>query len=102
MRVIKPGTVHEWMKKHPPAKAGLEWWLVTVKAARWSNLAEMRRTMPGADQVMTESKRHVVVFNIAGNKFRLIAAVHFNRGLVYALAFMTHAEYSKNRWRDKL
>jgi hypothetical protein len=31
-----------------------------------------------------------------------MAAMHFNRGLVFALAFMSHAEYSKDRWKDKL
>ena len=102
MRIIKPSTIREWMKHHPTAKPGLEWWLATVKAAQWKNLAELRHTMPRADQVTTASGRLVVVFNIAGNKFRLIAAVHFNRGLVYALALLTHAEYSKDRWKDTL
>ena len=36
------------------------------------------------------------------NAFRLIAALHFNTGLVYALAFMTHAKYSKNHWKTTL
>lgn len=51
---------------------------------------------------MTDSKRQVIVFNIAGNKFRLMAAVHFNTRIVFALDFLTHAEYSKNRWKDQL
>jgi mRNA interferase HigB len=33
---------------------------------------------------------------------RLIAAVHFNRQIVYTLRFMTHAEYSKDRWKETL
>lgn len=102
MRIIKPSTLREWMKDHPSAKPGLEWWLVTVKAARWKNLVELRQTMPSADQVTMTSGRLAIVFNIAGNKFRLIAAVHFNTGLVFALALLTHAEYSKNRWKDSL
>jgi len=44
----------------------------------------------------------VFVFNISGNAFRLIAAIHFNTGLVYALTFMSHAEYSKDHWKHTL
>ncbi len=99
MRIIKPSTVREWMKDHSPAKPGLEWWLDTVESAKWKNLIELKKTFPSADQVITASGRPVIVFNIGGNKFRLIAAVHFNRGLVYALSLFTHAEYSKDRWK---
>ena len=63
---------------------------------------ELKRTFPSADQVKVASGRTVLVFNISGNAFRLMTAMHFNRGLVFALAFMSHAEYSKNRWKHKL
>ena len=102
MRIIKPGAVRERMRRHPASKPAQEGWLAIVKAAKWRNLAELKRTLPRADQVMSDSKRQVVVFNIAGNKFRLIAAVHFNTGIVFALDFLTHAEYSKDRWKDQL
>lgn len=74
----------------------------TVKTGKWKSFVELKRTFPAADQVKVASGRTVLVFNIGGNAFRLMAAVHFNRGLVFALAFMSHAEYSKNRWKDKL
>lgn len=102
MRVIKPATVRGWMREHPTAKPNLEWWLEVVQSVKWGNLAELRRTFPAADPVKTASGRQVIVFNICGNACRLIAAVHFNTGLVYALAFMSHAEYSKNRWKNTL
>ena len=102
MRVIKPVTVRGWMREHPTAKPNLEWWLDVVRQAQWGNLAELRRTFPAADPVKAASGRQVFVFNICGNAYRLIAAVHFNTGLVYALAFMSHAEYSKNRWKNTL
>lgn len=44
----------------------------------------------------------VTVFNIGGNKYRLIVAIHYNRGLIYVLRFFTHAEYSKNAWKEVL
>jgi mRNA interferase HigB len=57
---------------------------------------------PHADAVTVASGRTVVVFNIRGNRYRLVTAIHYNRQLVYTLRFMTHAEYSKNRWKDML
>jgi mRNA interferase HigB len=44
----------------------------------------------------------VVVFNIGGNKYRLITAIHYNRGLVFTLMVLTHAEYGKDEWKDVL
>jgi mRNA interferase HigB len=102
MRVIKPVTVRGWMRKHPTARPGLEWWLEAMQHGTWRNLTELRRTFPTSDPVKVASGRRVFVFNISGNSFRLIAALHFNTGLVYALAFMTHAEYSKNHWKTTL
>jgi len=42
----------------------------------------------------------LTVFNIGGNKARLIAAIHYNRGKVYIRAVLTHAEYDKNKWKE--
>jgi mRNA interferase HigB len=65
-------------------------------------MAEVRRAYPHADPVPVASGRSVVVFNIRGNRYRLVTAIHYNRQIVYTLRFMTHAEYSKDRWKDTL
>lgn len=70
--------------------------------ARWRNLVDVRRAFPHADAVAVGSGRTVVVFNIAGNNYRLITAIHYNTQLVYALRFLTHAEYDKGAWKDQL
>ena len=57
---------------------------------------------PSADWVTVRSGRKVVVFNVAGNEFRLVCALHFNTGMVFALRFLTHAEYSQESWKDEL
>lgn len=62
----------------------------------------MRRAFPSADLVAVRSGRKVVVFNVGGNEFRLLCVVHFNTGMVFALRFLTHAEYSKDHWKDEL
>ena len=89
-------------KRHSAAAKHLEIWRRLVRAADWQSFVELRRTIPDADMVRTKSGRNVVVFNIRKNEFRLVAAVHFNRQIVYTLRFMTHADYSKDRWKDTL
>jgi len=76
--------------------------MVLLEEAEWKNLIEMRAVISSADEVTVASGRRVVVFNIGGNKYRLIAAVHYNTQIVYALLFMTHAEYSKDKWKKVL
>lgn len=102
MRIIHAASARGWRREHPTAKYGGEWCLDAVQSGTWRNLPELRRTFPAADPVKVASGRQVFVFNISGNAYRLIAALHFNTGLVYALAFMSHAEYSKNRWKTTL
>jgi mRNA interferase HigB len=100
--VIHGGTVRRWGKRHPDAAEALRAWLRTACDANWHALADIRTTYPHADAVEVESGRIVVVFNIRGNRYRLIAAIHYNRQIVYTLKFLTHAEYSKDRWKKTL
>jgi len=102
MRIVTETTVKAWAKRHPDAASSLAGWMASTKAADWKALADVRRTFPYADPVTVASGKTVTVFNIAGNKYRLITAVHYNRGVVFALMFMTHAEYSKDRWKGQL
>ena len=87
---------------YPKAAKDLAMWIATVRAARWQNLSDLRRVDPSADLVTVGSGKSVIVFNVCGNTYRLIAAVHFDRGMVYTLRFFTHAEDSKDKWKDEL
>ena len=102
MRVIHSGTVKAWAAQFRDAAEALAAWLRNVLDATWQNLFEVRQVYPHADPVIVASGRSVVVFNIRGNKYRLVTAIHYNRQVLYTLRFMTHAEYSKNRWKDTL
>lgn len=77
-------------------------WLALVKAAKFENFVALRQVYRSADLVQAASGRKVIVFNISGNNYRLIAAVHFNTQRVFALRLMSHAEYSKNKWKETL
>jgi mRNA interferase HigB len=102
MRVIHGGTVKQWAARYADAGESLAAWLKNAIDARWQNLAAVRQVYPHADPVEVASGRTVVVFNIRGNRYKLVTAIHYNRQVVYTLCFMTHGEYSKNRWKDSL
>jgi mRNA interferase HigB len=102
VRILHGGTVKAWATQHRDAAESLAAWLKNATEATWWNLAEVRAVYPHADPVVVASGRTVVVFNVRGNRYRLVTAIHYNRQIVYTLRFMTHAEYSKDRWKDTL
>ena len=87
---------------HREAEASLRQWIGLTKAARWLSFVDVQRTFPSADQVRVASGRTVVIFNIAHNRYRLIAAIHFNRRIVYTMMVLTHKEYDRGAWKDQL
>lgn len=92
----------EYWEGHREAEASLRTWVQQTKAAEWRNFAQLRKTFPSADLVTVASGRPVVVFNIAHNRYRLIAAVHYNTRIVYTLMIVAHAEYDRNVWKAQL
>ncbi|MEI8374943.1 MAG: type II toxin-antitoxin system HigB family toxin [Planctomycetota bacterium] len=102
MRIIKRLMLAEYWERNPQARVGLLYWHELARKAHWTCIQDVRATFPHADAVMVASGRSVVVFNIAGNKYRLITAIHYNRRLVFTLIVLTHSEYGKGRWKDVL
>jgi mRNA interferase HigB len=101
MRVIKPVTLKSYWAKHRVARRQLEEWLVKAKAARWRSLDDVRRTYPQTDAATAASGAKVTIFNIKGNSYRLITAIHDNTGIVFIRDFLSHAEYSKDKWKER-
>ena len=95
MHVITRKRLNDFAKKHPSSKSALQNWYKLIKKREFSSFSELRETFPSADQV-----GKLTVFNIGGNKVRLIAAVHYNRRKVYIRAVMTHEEYDEGRWKE--
>ena len=102
MRIIKESALTAAARLYPDAGPGLEAWRKILRAARWGSLSAVRATYPHADAVRVASGRNVIVFNIGGGKYRLIAALHYDRGIAYVLRFLTHADYDKARWKSEL
>lgn len=106
MRIITTKRLGQFCQRHALAKPSLTRWIRIAKKTRWKPLADVKATFANADLVRVASGRNCVVFNIAGNEYRLITAVHHARGegqgRVCILSFLTHAEYNTNQWKEPL
>ncbi len=101
MRIIKKATLAAFWAK-PPGQDRLGTLVQDDKGNGLDVSCGLRATFPHADPVTVRSGRKIVVFNIGGNKYRLITAIHYNRGLVFTLMVLTHAEYGQEEWKDVL
>ena len=95
MHIITRKRLNEFAERYPTTRPALASWFHTVKKNRFGSFVELRRLFPSADQVGT-----FTVFNIGGNKARLIAALHYNRGKVYIRHILTHKEYDEGKWKE--
>jgi mRNA interferase HigB len=95
MHIITRKRLNDFAEKHHDAKSALQHWYKLAKGKDFKSFAELRKTFPSADQV-----DNLTVFNIGGNKVRLIAAIHYNRRKVYIRAVLTHREYDEGKWKE--
>lgn len=96
MHVIAKPILVEFWKKHPDAECALEAWYRTMRTKDFMDFNELRRTFASADYV-----DGLTVFNIGGNKYRLIASIHYNRHKVYVRDVLTHEQYDREGWKRK-
>jgi mRNA interferase HigB len=75
--------------------SALERWYRLAKRRNFSSFEDLRSTFSGADKL-----GKLTVFNIGGNKARLIVAIHYNRRKIYIRAVLTHDEYDHDTWKE--
>ncbi|MCM1451055.1 MAG: type II toxin-antitoxin system HigB family toxin [Clostridium sp.] len=91
MRVITEEPLKEYIARFPDTQTALQAWLKTVKKARWTNFADVKRDFNSVDNV---GNQHYV-FNIRGNNHRLVVVIKFTIQWIYIRFIGTHAEYDK-------
>ncbi len=95
MRIITKRRILEFSEKHPDSVSSLNTWYKIISKSNYNSFNELRKTFPGADMV-----NNLTVFNIGGNKYRLIAAIHYNKKIVYIRHILNHTDYDKNKWKE--
>ncbi|MBD2633920.1 type II toxin-antitoxin system HigB family toxin [Limnothrix sp. FACHB-881] len=107
MHIISRKPIREFCKLHPIAESSLQRWFKIVSRARWTSFEDARKTFPSVDRV-----GEFLVFNICGNKYRLIAVLtnychlqsdgSLSNAKLLIKKICTHAEYSKIKIPDDL
>jgi mRNA interferase HigB len=91
MHVITRKALIEFGKRYPAAVTPLAVWYRTMKVKRYKDAHEVKTDFPQTD-FLGDS---LTVFDIGGNKFRLVVNIRYRRGKVYIRHLLTHAEYDK-------
>lgn len=95
MHIITRKRLNDFAEKFPETNNALADWYRLMKQNDFDSIAEVRQIFPSADKV-----GKLTVFNIGGNKVRLIAAIHYNRKKIYIRAVLTRKEYGEGNWRE--
>ncbi|WP_370655565.1 type II toxin-antitoxin system HigB family toxin [Candidatus Binatus sp.] len=98
MHVISRKALTEFWKVHAGAEAPLKTWFKAARRGSFKNLAELKQTFKSVDYV-SAGRKGFYVFDIGGNKYRLIAAIHFNTQKLFIRHVLTHAQYDKGDWK---
>ena len=96
MHVLSKSALIEFYKTHPDAEVPLQSWFRTMESKAFSDFNDLRATFASADYV-----NGLTVFNIGGNKYRLIVSIHYNRKKVFIRSILTHAEYDRGIWKQQ-
>ena len=91
MRIISTRRIKEYYEREPRSRVALLYWVAVVKRAEWRNAMDVKRDFASVDAIGKQR----FVFNIGGNKYRLIVVVQFAHQCVYVHFVGTHKEYDK-------
>lgn len=94
MRVISLDKLVEFSKIHPDAESSLDSWRQVAEEAEWRHIIDVRQVYPHADFVEGHT-----VFNIGGNKYRLITKITYSLRTIAIKDVLTHSEYDKDEWK---
>jgi mRNA interferase HigB len=96
MRVLALSALREFWKIEHQAEEPMRDFYQKLSRVQPANLAELKLTFPSVDLV-----GKCYVFNVGGNKYRVIARIHFNRQMAFIRFVLTHREYDRDKWKSE-
>jgi mRNA interferase HigB len=95
MHLITIRNLRQDAAQYPDVQKQIKDWNDIVKVAKWQSLIDVQTIYRDAEAV-----GNFTVFNIKGNKYRLIVSIDYEAQLIYYKYFLTHAEYDKDEWKN--
>jgi mRNA interferase HigB len=102
VRVISLKKLRLFWERNPSAKKTLQGWYSSLKLSTGESLMDLKKTHRSVDAFKVKSGTTVYIFNVGGNKYRAVVAIHFNRRICFILRIMTHTEYDRDSWKKEL
>ena len=91
MRVLSRGTLREFWRKHADAEGPLKAWFAEVSTAKWKTMVDIKKQYATASVVDNER----VIFNVGGNKYRLVVKLWFPGQVIWIKFIGTHRSYDQ-------
>jgi len=91
MRIISRKALREFWERHPDAMQALQAWYADVRQVTWDAPADIKGVYRNASIIANNR----VVFNIKGNRYRLVVAINYEVGIVFIRFVGTHEEYDR-------
>ena len=92
MRVTGEAKLAQFSKKHPRSRKPLARFLAISRAADWPHFPSVKDSFPAADYAPATG---TIIFDVSGNKYRLIARVDFEEQIMHIESVLTHEEYDR-------
>ena len=94
MRIITEKKLREFWQTEKNAENVIREWIKVVEKAAWNNFSDIRKTFNHADVY-----KNCVIFDIGGNKYRVIAKPAYRTKLLFIRFVLTHKEYDEKKWQ---
>jgi mRNA interferase HigB len=94
MHVVSHKAIRLFSAKHPDAREALDRWYRVARRADWESFPDVKQTFNAADFVAP-----YIVFDIGGNKYRLVAEINFRKKVLFIRSILTRKDYEKGAWK---
>lgn len=95
MRIISERKLREFWQQYPESENAMREWIKIVRLADWNNFSDVRKTFNHADIY-----GGCTIFDVGGNKYRIIGKIAFQHKIVYIRFVLTHREYDEKKWQS--
>jgi mRNA interferase HigB len=95
VKIISNSALRAFAAQHPQAQVPLQGWRRVIEKNRFDTWAALKAAFNTVDKV-----GDLVVFNVGGNKYRLVAHIRFEKQIIYIKAVLTHTEYDRGGWKS--
>ena len=97
MHIISRKMIRNFCEIHPEAQTAMDRWYQLVKKTDFESFTALKRLFSSADQV-----QNFIIFNVGGNKYRIITFIKYPAKQIYIRYILTHKEYDKEKWKKDL